>query len=824
VQDRQRGQFVSLDTAALFLPYSEMPIYPIDKAFMKTCPTLSLVVVALAPACDADRSKERSPAETGPAYDTGPVTDPGCDTGHLDDDGECVPASCGTGTWGNLEADESTIYVDIAAAEGGAGSETAPFSSIQLGLDAAGDAGGGMVAVAAGTYQETLQLGLSHDGVTLAGRCSDLVVIDASAGDEWTPGIRIDAMQSEVVVAGVTVDGARYPGVLVGAGRATVRDSKVVGSEYCGFAAFQSEEHETSLVVESCEVSENTATGVLAYGSGTSVVLRDTIIQDSSPDSVGENGYGINVYGGANLMAESCEVSGSTAVGVLVNESGTTVTLLGTTIQGTKPNQHGEGGYGIDIYSGASLEADTCALSGNTVVGILAAGSGTTVALRGTTIDGNLADENEEFGYGIDAWGGASLEADACVVSDNAGIGILVDGTGTTVTLLETTIQGTQPAKDGMFGYGLAVQNGASLEAASCEVSENTAVGVFAGDSGTRVFLQDTTITSTQPGELQTVSLGIVVQDSATVEAAGVEAVSNKGPGLYAVNRDTSLTCSGCVLQGNQFAGAVVVNDASLVIHSSTIEGTTEAENIGGGVGIYADPWGGVPPTVTVTDTAILDNPIAGVWLSGGGSYSLSGNSIHGGEGWYREGLAKCGDAVYARNGATTWDGSSGLLLEDNGLLDGLGAGLFLDNATATLASNVYADNTVDIIAQGSSCEEPPEGYGGEQLSSDAELCPTYDYATCGDEFRLYLELAEPALGYGGALAGPPLPGPGAPPLPAPTIVRSQPPGPAARPRWCSPRPRRPPRPGSHPPRVGCRTRPPRSRRAGCPRCTSPGG
>ena len=326
------------------------------------------------------------------------------------------------------------------------------------------------------------------------------------------------------------------------------------------------------------------------------------------------------------------------------------------------------------------------------------------------------------------------------MVSDNAGIGILVDGTGTTVTLLETTIQGTQPAKDGMFGYGLAVQNGASLEAASCEVSENTAVGVFAGDSGTRVFLQDTTITSTQPGELQTVSLGIVVQDSATVEAAGVEAVSNKG---------------------------------------STIEGTTEAENIGGGVGIYADPWGGVPPTVTVTDTAILDNPIAGVWLSGGGSYSLSGNSIHGGEGWYREGLAKCGDAVYARNGATTWDGSSGLLLEDNGLLDGLGAGLFLDNATATLASNVYADNTVDIIAQGSSCEEPPEGYGGEQLSSDAELCPTYDYATCGDEFRLYLELAEPALGYGGALAGPPLPGPGAPPLPAPTIVRSQPPGPA---------------------------------------------
>ncbi len=69
-------------------------------------------------ACDKDKRKKPSTDDTSPTHDTGfaPDPDPDCDTGYLDDDGECVPVACGTGTWGNLEVDESTVYVDIAAA------------------------------------------------------------------------------------------------------------------------------------------------------------------------------------------------------------------------------------------------------------------------------------------------------------------------------------------------------------------------------------------------------------------------------------------------------------------------------------------------------------------------------------------------------------------------------------------------------------------------------------------------------------------------------------------------------------------------------------
>jgi len=124
---------------------------------------------------------------------------------------------------------------------------------------------------------------------------------------------------------------------------------------------------------------------------------------------------------------------------------------------------------------------------------------------------------------------------------------------------------------------------------------------------------------------------------------------------------------------------------------------------------------------------------------------------------------------VYARDGVASWDGEAGLLLESNELENGLGAGLFLHEATATLSGNSYADNAVDLVTQGSGCEEPPAGYEGEAFRSDVQLCPAYDYATCGDEFRLYMTLAEPGSGYGAAVAR--RPGPGTPPPSMPSYL-----------------------------------------------------
>jgi len=289
----------------------------------------ALLVPLLLPACDKDKRKKPSSDDSAPGHDTGPVSDsdPDCDTGFLDDEGECVPAACGTGTWGDLELDESTVYVDIAAAEGGDGSQAAPFTSIQEGLDAAGDADGGLVAVAAGSYPETLDLDRSHGGVHLAGRCKELVVIDASAGDEDTPGIQADTKSLEVQVSGVTVSGSHYVGVLIGSGILTIRNSALVNSEYIGVGAFQARSYATDLSLEACELEGNTGAGVLAFDSGTSVSLLETTIEDTQPTEYGEGGYGIQIRGGASLDAEASVVRGCSSAGLVAYDSDTSVDL-----------------------------------------------------------------------------------------------------------------------------------------------------------------------------------------------------------------------------------------------------------------------------------------------------------------------------------------------------------------------------------------------------------------------------------------------------------------------------------------------------------------
>jgi len=755
---------------------------------------LTILAALLLLACDKPKPNKPSTDDTAPTHDTDPApdTDSDCDTGYLDDDGECVPAACGTGTWGNLEVEESTVYVDIGAAEGGDGSEGAPFTSIQAGLDAAGDAGGGMVAVTAGSYPETLELGRRHDGVHLAGRCRELVIVDASVGDESTPGIEVDVKSSEVEVSGVTVRRSQFAGVLVRSGTATLWDSAVVESVYTGVGAHQAGRYATVLTMEACEVTRNTSEGVLAYDSGTSVTLRETAIEDTQPDEYGNGGYGIGVTEGASLDAEGCNVRDSTTTGVLAYDSGTSVTLRETIIENTQPGGNGKQGYGIAVAEGASLDAEGCEVMGNTTVGVAAVDSGTSVTLRETSIEDTKPADNWEQGYGIAVAEGASLDAEGCEVVGNTTAGVIAGDAGTSVTLRETIVADTKPAENGESGFGIQVYDGANLDAEACEVERNTAAGVIAARFGTLVILRDTRIASTMRGEIYTVGFGAIAQASASVVATGIEVSSNKGPGFYA-SIYAYLTCSGCVIRNNQFAGAVAVYGASLDLYDSLIEGTTEQENIGGGVGLYAQPWGGGPPPIlSVTDTTIQDNLIAGVWLSGRGSYSLSDNAIHGGEGWTRESPTKCGDAVYARDGVTAWDGSTGLLLENNELLDGLGAGLFLDNASATLSGNSYADNAVDLVKQGSDCATPPHGVEDEALGS-VELCPAYDYATCGDEFSLYLTLEDPESGHGAALMSPAPPGPGELRLPALPVVR---------PHAFEPPPLLPPAPRLEPPQL----------------------
>ncbi len=912
-------------------------------------PRLLIFVAVLAGlgACDADPSDDND--------DEGVLA---CAPSYIADGDRCIPESCGTGTWGDLEVDETTIFVDATAPDEGDGSEASPLRTIQPALDLAGSRGGGLVAVAAGTYAETLHLTTDHGGTQLAGRCRELVTLDGSGAEQITPGIWIQARYGELEVSGLTVRGSTGEGIVLESGVARLSRLSIEGSAYAGLGAAQDPPAPTNLEVSDCELIGNRFMGVLVYDTGTVVSLSDTTIRGTLPDDNGDYGIGIDVFGGATLSAERCTVEGNSGEGVVSAQAGTEVTLVdltirdtlpdasggvghgiqvtegarltaegcllvrnsnkgikasgsgseiiisrttvrdtqshgsgegvafqvsggamfeaagcllegntsagclfideGTTarledttirntssdgdgeygfginvhggaqlsaqgcvlegnsaagllvsdpvtrvslqecvIRGTRPNGNGVAGFGVSVEDGAALEARGCLVDGNstqglqaldpgtsvalvdTVIrgtlphttdttdttdygvagvtvqdgatlaghgcvlednssgGVVAAHPNTTVALTGSSIMGTQPDPDGSFGQGIDVWGGARLESTGCTLEGNTGAGLKAAMPGTEVRLADTDIRGTRPDGGGAYGFGLDVSSGTQLSADGCLLDDNMTAGVLATDPGTHVALRNTIITGTTTthGELGAVAIGLFAQEGASVSAPATLIQGNEGPGLYSIGT-AQLACADCTLADNRFGGAVAIAGGVLELSSTSISGTVQSVDLGGGVGVYAAPqWDLDPPSLRITDSVLTDNLVAGAFIVGEGSYQLEDNTISGSLGVAHGLGTRCGDGVYAA-GITAWDGTSGLLLDNNTIHDNTGAGLFLDDAAAVLTGNSWSDNDPDLLVQGEACLEPLDAYA-EAPTSD--VCPTWDRPACDLLFHLNL-------------------------------------------------------------------------------------
>ncbi len=869
------------------------------------------------------------------------------------------------------------------------------------------------MAVAAGTYPETLELGQDHAGVHLAGRCRDLVTLDASVGDEESNGIGIDGLNIEVEVTGLSVEGARYVGVRVLSGIVGLGEMRIIGSGYAGVgAASSSSLSPTELLVRDVELA-GSEVGLLAYDPNTAIVLRETTIRDTAPDESGQGGIGIYLADGADLLAEGCtvarsrmagivatddgtrltlrdstisdtqpdgrgqwgiglivtegaalhaegceltrnttagiqviepgseatleccvvsdthpdesgqygagisvveasfsavdcEVSRNTTAGLLSEDAGTEVTLYGTDLNDTHPDERGLGGSGIQVHTGSTLRATNCRLHGNSSVGISSISEDTRVELSGCRVHNGMPDGLGDHGYGICAEAGCYVVANDCESIGNIRAGLLVDGKGTQVVLQDSTIHGTLPGGEEHGGWGLQVHDEASLHVVGCEVAQNTAVGIGADDfgtevtvtdtavrntlhlsetsggvgiqaglgasvtiehslvesntalgiwtvqSGSRIAILDSVVRGTRPGggtrcgigvaatqgaslvversevidnvgagfffsdegtvalvrdtiirdqlpssdgglgygvtvntaarlelercvlegntnvgimaatvgtavdisdtiisgtiagygERSNMALGISASDGATIGARRLTLSDNAGPALHAIDPETRLICTDCQLSNHQFASAIVVDDGSLELLSSTISGSLESVNAGGGVGVYAasqEAW--AAPTLVATDCDFSDYTVAGVFVAGNGGYLLEGNSFTGGVGVPHGGGLRCGDGVYARE-VNSWDGQTGLLLDGNVISDNVGAGLFLDDAWVSLQDNAWERNEPDLLSQGDACHSPGDDFSGVPV---VELCPQWDRPTCDVAFRLNLRAADPA-------------------------------------------------------------------------------
>ncbi|MBI2395513.1 MAG: DUF1565 domain-containing protein [Deltaproteobacteria bacterium] len=198
-------------------------------------------------------------------------------------------ASCGSGTFGDIAVDGSTLFVDQSALAGGDGTKERPFRTVQEAVTAA--KAGANVAVAAGTYEENVDVAKP---LRIVGRCPSMVEIRGVGG---APAAFLHATGAELQRVAVTgpaggVDlagGAKVDRVWthdtgdvglvmhkLGAGIPSVTGSLVEGSRRIGIAL---------------------AAGVV--GKVEKTVIRRTRAHVEAP----EMGHGLHVQDGSTLEA-----------------------------------------------------------------------------------------------------------------------------------------------------------------------------------------------------------------------------------------------------------------------------------------------------------------------------------------------------------------------------------------------------------------------------------------------------------------------------------------------------------------------------------------
>ena len=753
------------------------------------------------------------------------------------DEPECVPEACGIGPWGN-EADADLF---VAAGADGDGSQERPFGSIQDAADAAGDDGGGVVAIGAGTYVENLALDAAHDRVVLAGRCAELVTVDGSAAEE--PGI--EAVGGRLEVRGVTVTGGLYgvvvarvagPGgpvslvlrsstlelnrdlglFVVGVGAsveavgATIRETASNADGYFGrgvevrvgasldatglllednhdvglFAAnpgttvalsgavvrgTQTEADGTggrgvsvqdsaSLDATDLVLEDNHELGLYASNPATTLVLSGAVVRDTQPQADGTDGRGVNLQDGASLDATDLVLEGNLDVGLYAAGPGTTVTLWGTVVRDTQTEANGTGGRGVEVQDGASLDAADLLLEGNHDIGMLAANPGTTVALSGVVVRDTRPQADGTSGRGVEIQDGASLDATDMLIEGNHDIGLFAWNPGTTVVLSGAVVRDTQPESDGLFGGGVGVQDGASLDAtdlllegnhkiglyasdpgttvvlsgvvvrdtrsgadgtfgrgveiddgASLDATDmliegNNSVGLFASNPGTTVTLTDTVVRDTQPGHEVGGGVGLTVQIHAHVDAVRLAVLRSTGPGVFLLRG--GLECRDCRFEDNGFGGLVVIDDsrANLSGGSFLSAQPTPAAG-GGGVGLLAWNLSGFPPTVHLDGVTLSDHPGPALYFRGPGTYGVRDCIVE--DSAFASGVFDVPGSIIAVQGVGAWDPTAGadepagLLLADNTFSSLPTNAVLLDGSAATLDSNLFEDvSGVDLYVQ----------------------------------------------------------------------------------------------------------------------------
>jgi hypothetical protein len=362
-------------------------------------------------------------------------------------EGSCgAVAPCPDGTWGGIADGSATHYVDGSFAGKSDGSKQAPWRKIGDAIAAA--SAGAVVAVAAGSYAESLVL---DKPIVLRGKCPSLVTIASDA-----TAIMISKMGAGSEVRGVAVT-AKNVGLRI-AGKARVEAVRIHDTGGYGVRV----EPGASATLERVLVEKAVERGL--YVEGAEAVVYRSVFRDIEPSALDGAGRGVNVrdaeQGGARgrLTLTQSLVERTREIAIMVHASD--ATIEGSVVAHSFASTGKRFGRCIAAQKGATLLLRRGLVSDCRDAGVF--GSGSKVTLEGVTVrDIAVTEDKLDRGYGVvvqfDAAGKSSqLDISKALIARTAEVGVFIGGS--LGTLSRVRIADVQGRPDNKVGWGMAVQ------------------------------------------------------------------------------------------------------------------------------------------------------------------------------------------------------------------------------------------------------------------------------------------------------------------------------------------------------------------------------
>jgi hypothetical protein len=293
---------------------------------------------------------------------------------------------------------------------------------------------------------------------------------------------------------------------------------------------------------------------------------------------------------------------------------------------------------------------------------------------------------------------GGQLYMEHFFIHDFHGVGVVVDGAGSTATFKTGVIEDIFPiSATGEYGYGIATQSGGKATIEGVTLKNTYGLGVLGHGKDTTVSMTTSHVSAVLGNIISSSGVGLIVQQGAIGTVTNSELEGNQAIGLYASSGAT-LTASGLNLFTNPLN--VGLADATLTLSESTISEAGTHASFGGQVGILIESFTAASDVVaTLTKNRIMTNPGAGLYLyeiaDGGMTVTLSEND-------------------FINNGSnqsfqSTWNAAiqnlaTGVSFSDNCFQSQGTAAILLDVSAATLSQNSYYGTYIAVGIQQQRC------------------------------------------------------------------------------------------------------------------------